>query len=312
MLLAALSAAHGQQAEGEEEVQRQALHLESEGFGTPRTWVFGLAQRGDAVWAVGNFGINVRRPGAATWVNVVAPEQGRLPLSITFAASGAGIAVGQDGAVWEVAAGSEQWTSGGIGDNDRLFGAAQTSRGDVVAVGAFGAIYTREAGATAWRRVPTHWDEFDAPHLYAVLMMENQAALVVGEHGTILKVADGTIIDRQQHGEESLFAIVRCGAEYVAAGQEGAIRASADGSVWDSSRVVKGFDVYGLGCLPDQRVVALGAGTAQIGSPGGGWQRFEPNSTRPAWFSSILVAGSTVLLGGQGDIWRVQLASRNE
>ena len=311
LLLAVLSVADAGRTAGED-VPHHVLHLASEGFGTPRTWVFGLAQRGDALWAVGNFGINVRRPGAASWMNVVAPQPGRLPLSISFAATGAGIAVGQDGAVWEVAAGSELWASSGVGANDRLFGVAQTSRGDVIAVGAFGTIYTRAAGATAWRRVEVSWGEFDAPHLYAVLMMDDQAALVVGEHGTILKVANGGVIDRQQHGEESLFAVVRCGADYVAGGQEGAILASSDASVWNVSRVVKGFDVYGLGCLPDHRVMALGAGTAQIGSPGGAWQGFEPNSTRPAWFSSILVSESTMLLGGQGDIWRVQLASRNE
>jgi hypothetical protein len=311
LLLAGLFAVHGRPAAGTE-LPPQAFHLVSESFGTPRTWVFDLAQRGDALWAVGNFGINVRRPHSAKWENVVAPEQGRLPLSISFAPSGAGIAVGQAGAVWDVAAGSEQWAPGSVGGDDRLFGAVETAHGDAIAVGAFGAIFMRAAGAKDWRRLATSWGEFDAPHLYAVLMMDSQAALVAGEHGTILRIADGAIAERQQHGEESLFAIIHCGGNYVAGGQEGAVLASPDGSAWNVSRIVRGFDVYGLGCLPDDRVVALGAGTMQIGSPGGAWQPFAPNSTRPGWFSSVVVSGSTVLLGGQGDIWRAQFASRNE
>ncbi len=288
-----------------------ALNLVSEGIGTPRTWVFALAQRGSEIWAVGNFGFSVKRPGSASWADTM-PAKGRVPLAVVFAPSGAGVAVGQEGAVWDIEPGSAQWTEGSVGAKDRLFGVAVSSQGAYFAVGGFGAMHVRPAGSKSWQRGPSAWEQFDGPHLYAVSFLDDEAALVVGEHATILTIAHGEIVDQQRLGDESLFALARCGDRLVAAGQEGVVLTSADGKAWEKGRIAPGFDTYGLGCLPDQRMVALGSGVVKLGSPAMGWQTWEPTSTRPGWFSGVLVDQAAVYIAGLGDIWRTQFSSHAE
>src|SRR5512139_428505 len=201
-----------------------AMHLAPEGIGGARTWVFGLAMRGNELWAVGSFGIQVKRANGR-WDQVVQAVS-EIPLAIAFAPSGAGVVVGQEGAVWEVQPKSDKWNKVDLGEKQRLFAVAASSTGEFVAAGAFGVLWERPAGQSQWQRVETQWKGFDGPHLYAAMFTDDRQAVMVGERGTVITLVQGQITNTSEHGEESLFAVTRCGTALVAAGQEGFVLAT--------------------------------------------------------------------------------------
>ena len=73
-------------------------------LGTPHDMVFSLAMRGEQTWAVGSFGILVKRTPQSPW-KLVSDTGGMAMLGIAFAPSGEGVAVGQAGSLYEVAHG---------------------------------------------------------------------------------------------------------------------------------------------------------------------------------------------------------------
>jgi hypothetical protein len=289
-----------------------AMHLVPEGVGSVRTWVFGLAKRGNELWAVGTFGILVKRPNAG-WTEAQAPTA-QVPLAIAFAPSGAGVVVGQEGAAWEVQPNSDKWTKVDTAESRRLFAVAASPSGEFVASGAFGALWYRPSGQAQWQRVTTKWTGFDGPHLYGVVFADDNQAVIVGERGSVLTLTHGEIADVSEHGEESLFAVSRCGASLVAAGQEGLVLVR-DSSGWRSMHIDDNPDIFGLGCLKDNRVVAASAGFVEVAVPQASspwdWQRWEPNPTRVGWYSTILSVNGDLLLAGQGDIWRTELVPQS-
>jgi len=282
------------------------MHLKGEGAASDRAWIFGLARRGDELWAVGSPGILVRRPGESAWTRVLSAVT-RVPLDVAFAPSGAGVVVGQEGAIWEAAAGAEQWTPRDVKETQRLFAVAASDKGEFLAVGAFGAIWDRPAGSDDWRKVPTQWAQWDGPHLYDVLFLDDTSAVVVGERGTVLKIQDGAVANEKEYGDESLFAVVHCGSSLVAAGQAGLVMIGGLSSGWKDLHLPDKPDVYGLSCLGDNRVAATSAGFLLIGTAQGetwSWRKWENNSTRVGWYSGIIAKpDGEVLIAGQGDVW---------
>ncbi len=287
------------------------MHLVAEGAGSSRTWIFGLARRGEELWAVGSFGIQVKR-GSSAWAEAV-PPPAQVPLAIAFAPSGTGVVVGQEGALWEMPANGDHWVKTDIGETQRLFAVAASPAGEFLVAGSFGALWDRPAGQTQWQRVPVKWSGFDGPHLYGAIFVDDTRAAVVGERGTVLSVAHGAITDSAEHGEESLFAITRCGHTLVAAGQEGFVL-FGDGSAWQNTRIDTRPDIFGLGCAGGDQVVGTSAGFIEVATVQNGladWRRWEPNPIRIGWLSTALSAnGEGLWLAGQGDVWRTELVTR--
>jgi len=282
------------------------MHLKGEGAASERAWIFGLARRGDDLWAVGSPGILVRRHGASEWTRVASTVT-RVPLDVAFAPSGAGVVVGQEGAIWEAAAGADQWTPRDVKETQRLFAVAASGKGEFLAVGAFGTIWDRPAGSNDWRKVPTRWAEWDGPHLYDVLFLDDTTAVAVGERGTVLKIQDGAVAEEKQYGDESLFAIAHCGSSLVTAGQAGLVMIGDLSSGWKDTHLPDKPDMYGLSCLGDDRVAATSAGFVLVGTDQGGtwdWRKWENNPTRVGWYSGIIAKpDGEVLIAGQGDVW---------
>ncbi len=289
------------------------MHLVAEGAGGSRTWVFGLARRGDELWAVGSFGIQVKR-GSSGWVESL-PPPAQVPLAIAFAPSGAGVVVGQEGTIWELAPAADRWSKHDIGETQRLFAVAASPSGEFLAAGAFGTLWDRPAGQEQWQRVPAKWTGFDGPHLYGVTFVDEARAVVVGERGSVLTVTHGEITDSAEHGEESLFAITHCGPSLIAAGQEGFVL-FGDGSAWQNARIDARPDIFGLGCVGGDHVVGTSAGFIEVATLQDSladWRRWEPNPVRIGWLSTALSAnGEGLWLAGQGDIWRTELVAPPE
>jgi len=293
------------------------LHLGLQWAGTERQYVFSIANRGEELWVVGSFGVQVRKPGATSWT-IVLPPTDEVPLGIAFAPSGEGVMVGQEGTVWELAPDAYTFKQRSIRGAQRLFSVAASPTGEFLAVGSFGTIVDRPAGSNEWHLVPGNWAHgplgaWEGPHLYNVTFVDQQTAVVVGERTKVLTVRAGQIASANgdgQLGEESLFSMVSCGGKLFAGGQQGLLL-SGDPSGWHPVRIPDESDIFGLGCLSDNRLLAASTGYLEVGTPSGqgwSWQRLEPNPTKVSWFSSVLPGNSeSVLIAGQGGVWRTDL-----
>jgi hypothetical protein len=71
-------------------------------LGTPHDMVFTIAMRGGQTWAVGSFGILVKRTPESPW-KLISDTGGMAMLGIAFAPNGEGVAVGQAGNLYEAA-----------------------------------------------------------------------------------------------------------------------------------------------------------------------------------------------------------------
>ncbi len=156
--------------------------------------------RGEQTWAVGSFGILVKRTPQSPW-KVVSDTGGMAMLGIAFAPNGDGVAVGQAGSLYEVATGYDTWTRHDVGTTERLFAVAASAKGEFVAAGSFGTILDRPAGSKEWRQVSTTWSGGTTPHLYGVLFADDTTAIVVGEDETVVTVKGGVATDISDLGQ---------------------------------------------------------------------------------------------------------------
>ena len=169
-------------------------------LGTPHDMVFNIAQRGEQTWAVGSFGILVKRTPQSPW-KLVSDTGGMAMLGIAFAPSGDGVAVGQAGSLYEVATGYDTWTRHDVGTTERLFAVAASPKGEFVATGSFGTILDRPAGSKQWRQVNTTWSSGTTPHLYGVVFADDTTAYVVGEDETLVTVKNGIATEIRDLGQ---------------------------------------------------------------------------------------------------------------
>ena len=220
-------------------------------LGTPHDMVFGLATRGEQIWAVGSFGLLVKRTPQSPWKSI-SDTGGMAMLGIAFASGGEGVAVGQAGSLYEVPAGYDtSWTRHDVGTTERLFSVAASSKGEFVAVGSFGTILDRPAGSKEWHQVNTTWSGGTTPHLYGVVFVDDTTAYVIGEEESVVTVKGGVATDIRDLGqankpkgacgsrlrcrrrprppesaapapvEPAFFTIAKCGGAIYASGQQG-------------------------------------------------------------------------------------------
>ena len=169
-------------------------------LGTPHDMVFDIAMRGEQTWAVGSFGILVKRTPESPW-KLISDTGGMAMLGIAFAPTGEGVAVGQAGSLYEAAAGYDTWTRHDVGTTERLFAVAASAKGEFVAVGSFGTILDRPAGSKEWHQVNTTWSGGTTPHLYGVVFVDDTTAYVVGEEESVVTVKGGIATDIRDLGQ---------------------------------------------------------------------------------------------------------------
>jgi len=191
--------------------------------GTTRD-LYGVGEMLGVVCAVGEGGIAVcaRDPAKVVWkVEPTGTHQDLL------GAEGFGelTAVGRNGTI--VYRDADGWSTQASGTKADLYATAHS-----YAVGAGGVILRREGHASKWTAVPSGTKE----DLFAVAV-ENHAVVVIGAHGTILRLkdprdgfrAETTSSTQDLHGVTSGNA----GYDFIAVGAKGTIlRSLGDGTGW--------------------------------------------------------------------------------
>jgi hypothetical protein len=261
-------------------------------------------------------------------------------LGIAFAPSGDGVAVGQAGSLYEVAAGYDTWTRHDVGTTERLFAVAASAKGEFVAAGSFGTILDRPAGSKEWRQVSTTWSSGTTPHLYGVLFADDTTAIVVGEEETVVTVKGGVATDISDLGQSSkpkgpagatpmqeaaaaagisgagpvepaFFTIAKCGGAIYASGQQGLLAVKQGSANWQIQTVPGKPDFFGLTCTPDGQLVGTSAGFLMVGKRQNNewsWQERPVVPVRLDWIASAMPIGpDALLLAGPAAVWEGQL-----
>ena len=311
-------------------------------LGTPHDMVFRITTRGEQTWAVGSVGILVKRTPQSPW-KLTSDAGGMAMLGIAFAPSGEGVAVGQQGSLYEAAAGYDIWTRHDVGTPERLFAVAASLKGEFVTVGSFGTILDRPAGSKEWKKVNTTWNGGTTPHLYDVLFADDTTAIVVGEDESVVTVKGGIATDIRDLGqtggrakapktetaqgmqeaaaaagisgagpvEPALFTITKCGGAMVASGQQGLFAVRQSSGDWQILTIPDKPDLFGLTCMPDGQLVGTSAGFLVVGKhqgDGWSWQEMPVVPVRLDWIASALpVSADALLLAGPAAVWEGQL-----
>jgi hypothetical protein len=308
-------------------------------LGTPHDMVFGVASRGEQVWAVGSFGILVKRTAQSPW-KVISDTGDMAMLGIAFAPSGDGVAVGQAGSLYEVATGYDTWTRHDVGTTERLFAVAASPKGEFVAAGSFGTILDRPAGSKEWHQVNTTWSGGTTPHLYGVLFGDDTTAYVVGEDEVVVTVKGGVATENRDLGGASqpkvpagatpmqeaaaaagisgagpvapaFFTIAKCGGVIYASGQQGLLAVKQGSADWHIETVPGKPDFFGMTCTPDGQLVGTSAGFLIVGkrqNNGWAWQEMPVVPVRLDWIASALPVGpDALLLAGPAAVWEGKL-----
>jgi hypothetical protein len=307
-------------------------------LGTPHDMVFDVAHRGEQVWAVGSFGIRVKRTPQSPW-KLVSETGGMAMLGIAFAPSGDGVAVGQAGSLYEAPENYDTWTRHDVGTTERLFAVAASSKGEFVAAGSFGTILDRPAGSKEWHQVNATWNGGTVPHLYGVVFADD-TAYVVGEDETLVTVKNGVATEIRDLGESgkpkvpagatpmqeaaaaagisgagpvepAFFSIVKCGDAVYASGQQGLLAIKQPNSDWHTETIPGKPDFFGMTCTPQEQLVGTSAGFLVVGTQQNNkwtWQEMPVVPVRLDWIASAMPVGrDALLLAGPAAVWEGQL-----
>ena len=308
-------------------------------LGTAHDMVFAIAMRGGQTWAVGSFGILVKRTPESPW-KLISDTGDMAMLGIAFAPTGEGVVVGQAGSLYEAAAGYDTWTRHDVGTTERLFAVAASAKGEFIAVGSFGAILDRPAGSKEWHQVNTTWSGGTTPHLYGVVFVDDTTAYVIGEEESVVTVKGGIATDIRDLGqpnkpkvpvgstpmqaadaaagisgaapvEPAFFTITKCGGAIYASGQQGLLAIKEPNAEWRTETVPGKPDFFGLTCTPDGQLVGTSAGFLVVGKHQNNewsWEERPVVPVRLDWIASALPAGpDALLLAGPAAVWEGQL-----
>lgn len=310
-------------------------------LGTPHDMVFHIATRGQEVWAVGSFGIIVKKSPQGRW-KAASDTGGMAMLGIAFAPDGDGVAVGQQGALYEVSGHYDTWTRHDVGTSERLFAVAASAKGEFIAVGSFGAILDRPAGSKDWHQINAPWSGGTTPHLYGVLFVDDSTAVAVGENEIAVTIKGGAatdVRDLSQIGKPqtkatptpnalaeagsaigigetgpvapALFAVTDCAGAVEAVGQQGVLAVKQGDADWQMLTVPGKPDLFGLACTSDGRLVGTSSGFLMVGSRQGSqwsWQPLEIAGVRLDWIASaVQVDADALLLAGPVAVWQGEI-----
>jgi hypothetical protein len=310
---------------------------------TPHDMVFHIATRGGETWAVGSFGIIVKKSPRAQW-KVASNAGGMAMLGIAFAPNGDGVAVGQQGALYEISGHYDTWTRHDVGTTERLFAVAASAKGEFIAVGSFGAILDRPAGSKDWHQINAPWSGDTTPHLYGVLFTDDSTALAVGENESVVTIKNGAATDVRDLGqigkphakasptpnplaeagsaigigetgpvEPALFAVTSCAGTVEAAGQQGVLAIKQGDADWRILTVPGKPDLFGLGCTSNGRLIGTSSGFLMVGSLKGGewsWEHLDivGPPIRLDWIASVVqVDADALLLAGPAGVWQGEI-----
>ena len=299
VLLALISAVVGlSNASAEESVE--VLYT-----GIPHDSLYDIDVNGDNGYAVGNAGLLLLSNDAgATWA-----ESERMTDQALLCVKSKGdrtLIAGQKGTIMSKT-GDGAWETLETPFETRIMKIDFNTSGLVVAVGEFGLIHRSKDGGQSWDDIVLDWGQYNdegyEPHLYDVVVKENNTVVTVGEFGLILWSDDGgdTFVARHK-GDESVFAI-HLDAEGTgtgfAVGQDNLVLRSQDGgSTWQTLEIA-GEDANLLGVWSGQNEVVITGIRALLRSSDDGdtWSRSDDIQIVRTWFQGIATGVSEVAAG---------------
>jgi photosystem II stability/assembly factor-like uncharacterized protein len=299
MALLLLAAAPGEWSEPLEPGRKDA-------WWPPNPDLYGVAARGERVWAVGYWGSVLRSLDAgATWTALETPTHATL-YAVSFADDRHGWVVGQGGVVLHTSDGGDSWELQEVRVEDgngtpgalrtHLFGVAALSPSAAWAVGDLGVVIRTGDGAH-WRGVDISgavpMDGQVQERIYnAVAFSDAEHGWIVGEFGTTLRSDDAgetwtgtrTFVDAVE--ELYLFDVSAADARRAAAvGLGGSVVVTDDGgATWRGRSVDTSAGLFGV-AWADERAAVVGD-RGQIYATDDGGTRWRA-AKRPRLFNWI-------------------------
>jgi photosystem II stability/assembly factor-like uncharacterized protein len=149
------------------------------------------ATAGSTAVAVGERGTIIRSTdGGRSWTAMRSPTLTTLT-GIAFSGNNTGWAVGHEATIAHSADGGITWTKQWQGElSDSLLDVLAIDATHVIAIGAYGLFMSTQDGGTNWTRTRIIPDDF---HLNRISRGPRGTLYIAGEHGTLLRSADGGV-----------------------------------------------------------------------------------------------------------------------
>jgi photosystem II stability/assembly factor-like uncharacterized protein len=244
--------------------EEAAAGLAPETWELPHADLYGVASRGEHVWAVGYWGTLLRsRDAGRSWERVATPVHETL-FGVDFADARHGFAVGERGVVLRTSDGGASWVLEPTPEQEpeqparHLFAVAAVSPTQAWAVGDLGTVlHLREGEGWGYVRIPDEAfadDETPERIFTGVAFTDPERGWIVGEFGTVLRTEDGGQTwqgERRFEGappDLQLFGVSALDGERLAApGLAGQVLVSDDGGrSFESRRAQLETSLYGV------------------------------------------------------------------
>lgn len=279
---------------------------------SPHRHIYAADMQGDYGVAVGALGTVLEtRDGGQSWSDKSLHEPLAM-LAVAIAGERA-VAIGQLGLI-AVQDGGD-WVTVRAPTKERLLGVALNTRGQGIAVGAFGTVLRSEDGGMGWQMVDIDWEKFfpsgDEPHVYDVHIDEHNRITLVGEFGMVLRSDNaGQSWRLLRRGDASLFALKVDGRNAFAVGQDGTVlRSQDDGASWQELDTGVSANLLGAtrGPIRRQWLVPGMRSVLYSGDSGDSWRELIDGDFSRGWYGDAIwserLAG--FLLFGHGGRIRV-------
>ena len=297
--------------------------------GIPHAALFDVKFSGGAGVAVGAGGLILKSdPTGAKWEREDSGTQ--LALLGVSTNGDRTIAVGQLGTI--LVSGDGPWKQVESSTNERLFSVSMNSRGEAVAVGAFGTVIKSLDGGNTWTRVKVEWASVFSdpesrlgglfePNVYDAYVKEDGSFFIVGELSLILRgevatdeisvLMSGTNTDKKVSPTISSINFATDRLAY-AVGQSGAVLRSMDGgNTWVFLDSNSNQNLLGVVADGEGRVVVPGMRTILISDDSGNtWNAINDFDIETGWYQSVDVSGAVgamYVVGNKANILKISI-----
>lgn len=296
--------------------------------GTPHQALFDITLHENNGFAVGAGGRIFRtEDGGKTWQLEVNDNALSL-LGVSFTGSKA-IAVGQFGVI-VIRDGEGHWRKVESGTSERIFNVDMNSKGQAVAVGAFGLIMNSSDGGETWRDVSPDWSDkfYDPekrlgglfePNIYGVQINEAGKVWIAGELSLVMvseDVGETWLVKHAGGSSEigvssTLSAIdVREDGTAFAVGQEGYVLRSKDhGDTWSKIKSATHQNLLGVSSISSGLVVAPGMREILLSyDDGASWTPVQGLDVDTGWYGSVAISSESkdaIVVGNNSNIIKI-------
>jgi photosystem II stability/assembly factor-like uncharacterized protein len=266
--------------------------------------ITGIARAGNALVAVGNYGVAVRSTdGGKTW------QQGEVPVStlltaVHFVDERLGWAVGHGGVILHSSDGGATWQLQAVLDEHPVLLSVHFTNGDHgYAVGAYGAAFSTTDGGRHWASMTVGSGRDGDHHLNTLFSTRSGALFISAETGAAFRSVDhGATWTKLTTGVSgSLWSGLECSdGEVVLLGMSGRVIASRDGGeTWQLRETGTEQSLTSGIALADGGLLVVGAGGVVLRAAAGGPLRLEIRADRQNLAAAVTSPTGAVVVAGQ-------------